>query len=59
MANIPYKYTQEAQDERDLRAKRANCGPKSRWGWSYSDIPDDRWPFGKDKNKEDKKKEKQ
>ena len=31
MANIPDKFTQEAQDERDMRSKLTSA--KSRWSW--------------------------
>jgi hypothetical protein len=31
MANIPHKYTQEAQDERNMKRRLEN--PKSRWSW--------------------------
>jgi hypothetical protein len=48
MANIPDRYTQEAQDERDMRKKLE--APKSRWSWSYSDIPDEDWPFKKEED---------
>ena len=46
MANLPYRYSQEAQDERDWKTER---NPKSRVGWSYSVISEDRWEeiFGK------------
>ena len=32
MANIPHKFTREAQDERDMRASMRN--PKSRFSWA-------------------------
>ena len=52
MANIPEQYTQEAQDKRDRLKKLEGQSPKSRTGWSFADIPDDRWPFKpKDKKK--------
>ena len=41
MANIPKKFTQEAQDERDQRAREGgSCG---RYTFCNSDIPKDRW----------------
>jgi len=49
MANIPKRYTQEAQDESDMRKKLT--GPKSRWGWGYAHIPDKDWPFKKKEKK--------
>ena len=54
MANLPYRYSQEAQDERDWKAER---NPKSRVGWSYSDISEERWEeiFGK-KEKDERRK---
>jgi hypothetical protein len=32
MANIPDKFTREAQEERDMRSKLKSA--KSRWSWS-------------------------
>jgi hypothetical protein len=49
LANIPEKYTQEAQDKRDR--KRRLSGPKSRGNWGYGDIPSDRWPFKEKKGR--------
>ena len=52
MANIPHKYTQEAQDERDMRRKLAETGgPKSLWSWNYATVKQDDWDriFGKRK----------
>lgn len=51
MANVPKKFSQEAQDERDLKASRVGQSPKSRWGWSYSHIRDEDWPFGRKRKK--------
>jgi len=50
MANLPYRYSQEAQDERDWKVER---GPKSRVGWGYTNISEKRWKeiFGKKKKK--------
>ena len=49
MSNLPEKYSQEAQDKRDLAAKLEGQSPKSRLGWSYAHISDKDWPFRKKK----------
>lgn len=50
MANIPHRYTQEAEDERGMRKRLSESGgPKSRWSWGYNWVKQSDWDriFGK------------
>ena len=35
----------KVEENKMRREKLARGGPKSRINWSFSDLPDDRWPF--------------
>lgn len=52
MANIPHKFTMEAQEERDMRASLS--GPKDRWSWYGWGDNYDEIDFKKDKDVEER-----